>query len=389
MELKNIMSMQSDKTLNKNNKKTRHATVASCYVAGRSGGHIIPALTLAQEWSESQKKINPTSSTRILFFSTDTQLDTTIVKNNNIVTDYVAMPLDNIPSKNPFAWCLYSIKMLISLVKSFYFLYKIQPQKIVSTGGYLAIPVCIAGKILRIPIELYELNVIPGRSIKFLAPLATTIFICFEKTKKYFPKKNCRLTSYPIRFNHALLSPTFNDKAKLLRSFGLEPDRKTIFILGGSQGSLFINKTIKRWLENTPHLHEQIQIIHQTGSHDRTDWEEFYYNFNIPALLFAYHHEPEKLYAVADLIICRSGAGTLFEIAFFNKQCITIPLETAQNYHQVQNGKTVAELWPDLVTVIRQKEIETHPQELYTAIESELYKTAFVQHTVKNMSIKL
>src|SRR5207244_2358621 len=138
-----------------------------------------------------------------------------------------------------------------------------RPEAVITTGSHVAIPVCIAAKILGIPIELYELNVVPGKTIKFLAPLSYKIWICFEQSIRSLPSNKCSLTDYPIKF-----FDTSNIMAQkdALTSFSLDTKRKTIVVLGGSQGSAFINDLIKNWVEKNPSMHAQIQIIHQTGA---------------------------------------------------------------------------------------------------------------------------
>ena len=328
-----------------------HHRSTICFVAGRSGGHLLPALTLAKQYSEHN----------ILFFSTDSTLDKKILQD----TTYIPLTLENVPYKKPWLLPKFCYNLTKALCKSLYYLHKNKPQKIISTGGYIAIPVCMAATLLRIPIKLHELNVIPGKALKFLAPLATTITVCFEQSKKYLPTQKCALGSYPLRFNAVHTQLTKQQACKLL---GLDPHKKTLLILGGSQGSLFINTMIKQWIEHSSDLHSTIQVIHQTGAHDTTDWKTYYKSKTISALVFDYYNELATCYAAADVVVCRSGAGTLFETLFFEKLCITIPLETTTTSHQVTNAHAMAAQHQKLFTVIRQEEITNNPGVLYNAL---------------------
>ena len=202
----------------------------------------------------------------------------------------------------------------------------------------------------------------PGKTIKFLAPLAHKIHVCFEESKNYLPAHKCTVKNYPIRFAPELKKQSQTEARQKL---GLDPHKKTIFVLGGSQGSLFINGLIKDWIIKHDELAKDIQLIHQTGARDTTDWQAFYKQHNVRALVFDYHEQIATLYTSADTIVCRAGAGTLFEVAFFNKHCITIPLEATTTNHQVANGHAMARLFPDRFTCLEQKVIKQNSNILF------------------------
>jgi UDP-N-acetylglucosamine--N-acetylmuramyl-(pentapeptide) pyrophosphoryl-undecaprenol N-acetylglucosamine transferase len=325
--------------------KNKSSTI--CFVAGKSGGHILPALTLARH----HKNKNPSS--KVLFFSTDSALDNQLVQNNKLIDWYLPLAIDDVPYKKIHHIPVFLWHSLRSFLTSFHALRIYRPTRVVSLGGYISLPVCLAAKLLRIPIELYELNMVAGKAIKATVPLATTIRVCFPGAQQQFGKRSCTLEPYPLRFTAAHKAIT---RISALQKIGLCLTRKTIFVLGGSQGSVFINELIKKYLDNNPHLHGHIQVIHQTGTHDTTDWQRWYAHYEIPAIVFAYHHEVEYYYAAADLVVCRSGAGTLWEIVFFEKRAITIPLETHTTDHQLDNAQALAAAYPTLFTVITQQE---------------------------------
>lgn len=340
-------------------------------VAGHSGGHIIPGLTYAKQLRAQSP--HP----QIALFSTQIALDKKIAAADASADHHIALALTSAPQGNFFKLARCAWQTAITFGQSIWHLSRLKPQKVIAMGGYVSVPVCLAAWLLRIPIELFELNVIPGKAILFLARFATVIHLCFEKTERYFPHALCKFTDYPVRFseNERMVTPR---NARL--ALALDPDKKTIFIQGGSQGSLFINNAIKQFVERNHGLHASLQIIHQTGSINSLDWQHFYQQYNIPAIVFAYNHDVALYYCAADLIICRSGAGTLFEVGFFNKQCITIPLETPATDHQWYNGTTLAKLWPDLVSVIKQTTIEQQPEQFFTEIRAQLAVAPNITH---------
>lgn len=321
-----------------------------CAVAGRSGGHIIPCIIYAEQL----KKNLPNS--KLLFFSTGNQLDTAIIKDFPSITYHSTLPLDGIPTKkNFFSYFSFVIQLIISTFKIFYHLITKRPSVIISTGGYVSVPVCIIGYLLRIRVELFELNIVPGKATLFLARFASIIHTCFSETKNYFKKYKTDLIEYPVRFNNQKLL----SREDALKKLNFSSTKKTILILGGSQGSFFINELIKKACLLDKNYFSNIQIIHQTGQ-QVASLKEFYQEQNIINVTFSYTAHINEFYPAADLVLCRAGAGTLFETLFFKKPAIIIPLETITTDHQLDNALSFSKEHPELFSVLRQKELETN-----------------------------
>lgn len=339
---------------------TTHALLILCFVAGKSGGHLLPCITQAE------KVLQADTTSQVYLFSSGSDLDKKIMQKHPQIEHYVPAVIDSIPYRQPWLFPLFIFNLGAYFFNAIYKLWDINPAKIISFGGLNSIPVCLAGKILGIPFELYELNVQPGQAIKFLSYFTDTVHICFSQTAQYFKNKKCILTAYPVRFNN--IDRIYN-KEKLLKDWNLLPDKKTIVILGGSQGSLFVNQAIKNCLENDPELAGKIQIIHQIGINDQDDYKNFYEQHKIHAVVFAYNEQLQNFYNLADIIICRAGAGTLFEVEFFKKPCIIIPLQTDLNDHQLQNARAMADMHPNQFTVVLQKNCD---EDLSMTIKAQL-----------------
>ena len=326
---------------------TNQALLILCFVAGKSGGHLLPCITKAE------KTLQHDATSQIYLFSSGSSLDYKIMEKHPTIHHYVPAVIDSIPYKQPWLFPLFIFTMTSYFFHSLYKLWSIAPAKIISFGGLNSIPVCLAGKVLGIPFELYELNVQPGQAIKFLSYFTDTVYICFAQTAQYFSNKKMVLAPYPVRFTDA---DRIYDKEKLLEEWNLKKDRKTIVILGGSQGSLFVNQAIKNCLEQDAQFANNVQIIHQIGIYDQDDYKDFYAQHNIPAVVFAYNEQLQNFYNLADIIICRAGAGTLFEVEFFKKQCIIIPLQTDLNDHQLQNAQAMTDMHSDRFSVVTQEQ---------------------------------
>jgi len=242
--------------------------------------------------------------------------------------------------------------MLRALVRSLYYLHKRKPSRVITTGGAIAIPLCAAAKILRIPMEVYELNVQPGKAVVCIAPYVNKINICFNKTAELLPSGACVKADYPVRFGEQDKRAR-RDPGQL----GLDPSKKTIFVLGGSQGSQFINSAMMRFVRTNGLLTSQINIIHQTGAGDPKELQEAYAQYGVPAYVFNYADNLSIYYNLADMVISRAGSGALFELLFFNKISLIIPLETQRDAHQYVNACEMATLHKHLFTVLRQNVI--------------------------------
>lgn len=340
-------------------------TKSQCFVAGKSGGHIIPCLTLARHAKIKKPK------THILFFSTRAQIDNTILDNNGIIDTHIALPLTQLKPKKLYQLPITLWHLIRSFFASLRSLIKYKPERVISTGSFIALPVCLAARVLRIPVELYELNVQPGNAIKWLAPFAHTVHTCFKKTQHYFPNYRCAHTDYPVQFDH---TDKQRERTDIHNQLHFDAKKTTLFILGGSQGSRFINNVFKQMLEQHPQLHDTVQIIHQIGPHDTAEWQTFYETHNIPAHVFTYEKNMSPYFSAADLVVCRAGAGTLFEALFFNKRCIVIPLETPINNHQLFNAQEMVINYQRLFTMLRQQHIEKNSRMLFDTINKSIIR---------------
>lgn len=344
-----------------------------CLVAGNSAGHILPALTLAQKLKTNQP------NTQIIFFSNDTKLDQDLLNQKPVIHTHIKLSLMTLPYKKPWKMPKFIWQILKALKTCYQTLKYTRPNEIISTGGLVAIPVCLIARYLKIPITIYELNVEPGKATKLLAKIATNVSICFAQTQKFLPKTNCRIVSYPIRFTPQDYQLTCSQAFEIINQIQpthFKPERKTILILGGSQGSLFINQLIPKFiLKSQTH---DLQIIHQTGSHAIQDLVTFYQAQNISALVFDYQANLMPYYRAADLIICRAGAGTLAEIIPLKTACMTIPLETGYTSHQVQNALAVAQEHSQ-IKVLKQAEIINNFELFRIALDSILFASDYAK----------
>lgn len=291
-----------------------------------------------------KKKTRTFSRYQDYFFTTQKKIDAHISSHYSWVSQWVACPIMPLEADLTSA-VRFGFQVLITVIMSLWHYVKNRPSRIVTTGGFLALPLCYVAKIFDIPIDLYEVNSTPGRAALVIGQWAQNVYVTFQSCIKFFPKR-CSLVPYPLRFEQ---KDRLIDKSELISFINNELEnknklfdshRKTILIVCGSQGSVYVNDLFKEWLreQHGPF----IQVVHQVGFSDKTDWGVFYDKHRIPALVFSYREDIGKLYGLADVVICRGGAGTLFEVEFFKKKCIVIPLECPYTSHQVDNAVQMA-----------------------------------------------
>lgn len=320
-----------------------------CCVAGRSGGHIIPCLSYAEKFRE----IEP--ETEVLFFHAPTELDRSLLKNIDYISKKVALPLDNVPLKKEwFKIPLFIMQLFGSTMMSFYYLIKHKPSLIISTGGYISIPVCLVARLLGIRVELFELNCVPGKATRFLARFVSIVRICFPETNNYVNYGNSIVSPYPLKPQYKGKKPT---RELILQTLHFNKTNKTLLVLGGSQGSQTLNELFLKACQTA----QDWQVIHQIGNNDVEAIKQQYKNLGMKAYVFQFHNHLETLYPAADVVICRAGAGSLFETVYFKKRCITVPLETKTNDHQVHNARSFEKQYPHLFSTLLQEDFKADP----------------------------
>ena len=227
------------------------------------------------------------------------------------------------------------LKLPIALWESFRFVRFFKPDVVLGKGGYGSIGPVLAARLLKIPIVLHESDVAPGLANRFLAPFADTVAVSFTETKKYFPTKNAVLTGNPIRLK--FFSLTKNEARRVL---GLETKRQIIFVLGGSQGAASLNQLIKKAL---PQLARRYGVIISTGKNNAISFKDTENKKHIIIKSLLNEKEVAAAYILADAVLTRAGAGSIFEVAAFAKPAILVPLGLAAGGHQLKNARAYEE----------------------------------------------
>ncbi|MEZ4689891.1 MAG: UDP-N-acetylglucosamine--N-acetylmuramyl-(pentapeptide) pyrophosphoryl-undecaprenol N-acetylglucosamine transferase [Ignavibacteria bacterium] len=233
------------------------------FSGGGSGGHIFPAIAIAEEIRKIDKEAE------FLFIGAKGRIEEKIVPSNNFRLETI--DISGIDRSKILNNTMLPVKFLKALMRCRKLIRNFAPDVAVGTGGFVCGPVIYTANLLGIPTLIQEGNSFAGKTIKFLSRKANKVVINFEETKKYLKRKdNIVIISHPIRS-----SLTRTDKKESTEFFGLDGKNKTIFIFGGSQGARGINENIDRILEELYRIN--VNVIWQTGK--QSDFEKYSVKF--------------------------------------------------------------------------------------------------------------
>lgn len=298
--------------------------------AAGTGGHINPGIAIANEIK------NHYPSADITFIGTPRGLENDLVpragyKLKTIEAYGIKRQISLSNLKNAYK-TLKSYKLAKKIVKD------IKPNIIVGTGGYICGPVFSGAFKYGIPTVIHESNAFPGIAVKLFSKKTNTVLVGFEDTKKRLPKaKNVVVTGTPTKVRKINL--TQKQKGEIKKQFKIENEFPIVTIFGGSQGAESINRCIIEIINKK--LNKEYQIIWAVG---QKNYEEVRSSIKTPynVCIVPYIYNMEEVLNLADLVVSRSGAMTITEVAKCGKPAIFIPYPFATENHQEYNAKVLA-----------------------------------------------
>ena len=295
---------------------------------GGTGGHLFPGLAVAETLKERGHEV--------LLIVSEKEIDTVALKAH---PDFRAEKLPSVAMPSVLSPAFVSFLRRswegLAYCKSAY--RKFRPSVVLGMGGFTATAPILAARQQKLPTFIHESNAIPGRANKFTARFASRVLLGFPTCAPHFPNRDCVVTGTPVRRN--LGSPL--DRRAALAAFRLEEHRRTLLVMGGSQGASGVNQVL---FKCAPLLKDQsVQIIHLTGEHDDRLAAANYQREGIPQYVAPFHHRMEEAYSAADLVISRAGAASLSELSQFGLASILIPYPHATDDHQTCNAKVFVE----------------------------------------------
>lgn len=286
---------------------------------GGTGGHVIPAIAIAQEL---QKRY----AAEMLFIGTRRGLEGRLVPAAGFPLEFVQVGALNRVSLATRAKTAFNLPRAV--FSAAILLNRFQPDVVIGVGGYASGPAMLAAVLKHLPTLAFEPNLVPGFANRVVARFVSAAAVHFERTAEYF--RNPVVTGVPVRpaffripqKNYAASSPT-------------------LLVFGGSQGARAINQAAMRALPELLRRLPGLLLIHQTGEHDYNEVQSAYTQAGVHAEVHKFIDDMPAFFARADLILCRSGASTVAEIAAAGKPAVFVPFPRAADDHQRRNAEAM------------------------------------------------
>lgn len=319
--------------------------------AGGTGGHIFPALSIAQHLSRDFP---------VRFIGTKRGMERKLVPEAGFSLSFIRARGWNRTSAIDFLSAFGD--NIVGLFQSGYLFIKFRPRAVLVFGSYVSLLIAFWAKLFRVPIFVQEQNIHPGFANRIISRWSKKIFVPVDEAAEGFRDSNqIVIIGNPLR--EEVLDWQGKDK-EAKEKLGLDPQKKTLLIIGGSRGSHLINQAFWQALPFIEKL--KFQVIHITGDESFQEAMKMAALYPFPYLIYEFYPNPGIFYSAADLAISRSGANVTYELFCFGLPAVLIPFGGATEGHQLYNAQWLGKKQP--VVII--DEIRLQPEGLAQAIRS-------------------
>lgn len=333
----------------------KYRKIKAIISGGGTGGHIFPALSIANKLRE----LNP--ETEILFVGAEGRMEMERVPAAGY--EIVGLPVAGLQRKLTLSNLALPFKVIRSIRIAKKVIREFRPDIAIGVGGYASAPLLWAASRLGVPTLIQEQNGFAGLTNKILGKNAKAICVAYEGMERFFPADRIILTGNPIR--KEIVPATDQMKQEAMRFYNLDPDRKHIFIVGGSLGSGTLNNAMKKWISEGCPSGEGLEIIWQCGKYYKPSVDAFMKEAQGKGLggecLKYIHHSDfikrmDLAYAAADIVISRSGASSISELCAAHKASIFVPSPNVTEDHQTHNAMALVR--KDAGMIVKDSEAE-------------------------------
>lgn len=298
---------------------------------GGTGGHIFPALSIARAIQRRD------SSTEILFVGAHNRMEMEKVPEAGF--NIIGLPVTGFQRSLSAKNLAFFPKLLISITKCKAIIKSFNPDIVIGVGGYASGPLLHKAQRMNIPTLIQEQNSYAGVTNKILAGKAKKICVAYENMERYFPSHAIKFTGNPVR-KDLLNIDSVQEEA--YQHFNLNPDLKTVLVIGGSLGARTINQSIASNLDEL--IRKKVQVIWQTGKYYFETAKKELQEFNKHNVqVHPFINRMDLAYSAADVIISRAGAGSISELCIVGKPTILIPSPNVAEDHQTKNAMALVE----------------------------------------------
>lgn len=336
---------------------------------GGTGGHIYPAIAIADEL----KKRHPGAA--FLFVGAKGRMEMEKVPQAGY--DIEGLWITGLQRKLTLKNLMFPFKLIHSLIKAGKIVKRFQPDAVIGTGGFASGPTLRVASRRGIPCVLQEQNSYAGITNKLLKNKVAKICVAYDGMEKFFPADKIVKTGNPVRGD---LVHNFKDKSEALYHFGLDSQKSTLLILGGSLGARRINQLIAQKLEYFENL--DVQLIWQCG---KLYIEEYKTYASETVKVMDFINRMDYAYAAADTIISRAGAGSVSELCIVGKPVVFIPSPNVAEDHQTKNAQALAA--ESAALMISEKDLDTHFDTLFAELYQSHEKQRNLGANIKKMAL--
>jgi UDP-N-acetylglucosamine--N-acetylmuramyl-(pentapeptide) pyrophosphoryl-undecaprenol N-acetylglucosamine transferase len=297
---------------------------------GGTGGHIFPAIAIANEFKSRHADAD------ILFVGAEGKMEMTRVPEAGY--KIIGLSIAGLQRKLTLSNFLLPFKLVKSYIKANSIVKSFQPHAVVGTGGYASGPMLMAANGKGIPTLLQEQNSYAGLTNKRLASKAKKICVAYTGMDKYFPSQKIAFTGNPVRSDIAV-----GQREKGLQTFGLDSNKKTLLVLGGSLGARTLNDSIFAGLDKLNA--SGIQVIWQCGKLYLEEFRSRTASVNMRNVkLVDFLQQMDLAYAAADVVVSRAGALSISELCIVAKPTVLVPSPNVAEDHQTKNARSLADV---------------------------------------------
>ena len=341
---------------------------------GGTGGHIFPAIAIANALKKKVADID------ILFVGAIGKMEMEKVPAAGYPIE--GLWISGFKRSLSLSNLMFPFKLISSLNKAKKIINRVKPDVVIGVGGFASGPLLKIATRKKIPSLIQEQNSFPGVTNKLLANHVNTICVAYDGMEKFFPKEKIIITGNPVRQDVVELSGKAEEAYKF---FGINPELKTVFVVGGSLGAFSINESIK----NSLHLFKEnnVQLVWQTGKPYIETAKEAVKEFESAGIkAFDFINRMDYAYSIADLVVSRAGAIAVSELCLVKKPCILVPFPFAAEDHQTKNAMALVN--KNASILIKDSDVREKLSEIVFPLLNDTNKLKELSENISSLAMK-
>lgn len=336
---------------------------------GGTGGHIYPAIAIANELK------TQFPDAEFLFVGAQDKMEMQKVPQAGY--EIKGLWIAGLQRKLTLQNLMFPLKLATSLLESRRIIKQFKPNVVIGTGGFASGPLLQAAGGAGIPTVIQEQNSFPGITNKLLSKKANAICVAYGNLERFFPREKIVLTGNPVRQD---LIDIESKRDEAIAFYGLDPNKKTLLVLGGSLGARRVNQLIEKELQNI--LSQDVQIIWQCG---KLYFEEYKKHNQQNVRVVDFIERMDFVYAAADVIISRAGASSVSELCIVGKPVIFIPSPNVAEDHQTKNAQAIVDAKGAIL--LKESELESQFSIVFEALLKDQGKQKQLSDNIKKLAM--